>query len=217
MRKKKFIAFEGIDGCGKSTQIKFLIQKLKQEGHKVYSTFEPTDSPIGSIIRNIFTHRIEADHRTIAGLFVADRLDHLLNKTNGILKKIEEGYIVITDRYYFSSYAYHSVHMPLEWVIEANRLSAELLRPDLNIYIDIDPEVSIKRISNGRNSMDLYETMENLRSVRDKYFESFEYLRDVEQVYITSGDRKEKEVANDIWNVVSNLLISQYKENDSYL
>jgi dTMP kinase len=54
---------------------------------------------------------MEADHRTIAGLFVADRLDHLLNKTNGILKKLEEGYTVICDRYYFSSYAYHGAHI----------------------------------------------------------------------------------------------------------
>src|SRR5262245_51231307 len=104
MKKSLFIAFEGIDGSGKSTQVKLLSEKLKNEGHKVYSTYEPTDSPIGSVIRNIFKHRIEADEKTIAGLFVADRLDHLLNKTNGVLKKIEEGYTVITDRYYFSSY-----------------------------------------------------------------------------------------------------------------
>jgi len=88
MKTNLFIAFEGIDGCGKSTQVKLLTESLKNAGHRVYSTYEPTDSPIGSVIRNIFKHRIEADHRTIAGLFVADRLDHLLNKTNGILKKI---------------------------------------------------------------------------------------------------------------------------------
>ena len=134
MKKNLFIAFEGIDGSGKSTQVKLLTDSLKKAGHKVYSTFEPTDSPIGSVIRNIFKHRIEADHRVIAGLFVADRLDHLLNKTDGILKKLEEGYTVITDRYYFSSYAYHGTHMSLDWVIEANSLSADLLRPDLNIH-----------------------------------------------------------------------------------
>jgi dTMP kinase len=53
----------------------------------------------------------------------------LLNKTDGILKKLEDGYTVITDRYYFSSYAYHGVNMPLDWVTEANSLSADLLRP----------------------------------------------------------------------------------------
>ena len=125
MKKNKFIAFEGIDGCGKSTQVKLLSEQLSRQGHKVYITCEPTDSAIGKIIRSIFKHEMEADHRTIAGLFVADRLHHLLNKTDGILKKLSEGYTVITDRYYFSSYAYHGAHIDMDWVIEANRLSAE--------------------------------------------------------------------------------------------
>src|ERR1700710_1612537 len=168
MKKNLFIAFEGIDGSGKSTQVKLLTQKLEAAGLKVYTTCEPTDSPIGKIIRDIFSHRLEADHRTIAGLFVADRLDHLLNKTNGILRKLEEGYTVITDRYYFSSYAYQSPYMDLNWVIEANSLSAQLLRPDLNIYIDISPEISIERINKGRTSVELYETVGNLKNVRAK-------------------------------------------------
>src|SRR5436189_491555 len=156
MQKNYFIALEGIDGSGKSTQVKLLSDKLKKEGFKIYTTFEPTDSPIGSVIKNIFRHRIEADHRTIAGLYVADRLDHLLNKTNGILKKMEEGYTVVTDRYYFSSYAYQGTHMPLEWVIEANSLAANLLRPDLNIYIDIDPKASMERLNSDRPARELY-------------------------------------------------------------
>ena len=114
MKKNLFIAFEGIDGSGKSTQAKRLARLLENAGHKVYSTFEPTDNPIGKMIRDIFNHKMEADHRTIAGLFVADRLDHLLNKSNGILKKLDEGYTVITDRYYFSSYAYHGTHMAMD-------------------------------------------------------------------------------------------------------
>lgn len=207
MKKNLFIAFEGIDGSGKSTQVKFLSDNLKKAGHKVYSTFEPTDSPIGSVIRNIFKHRIEADHRVIAGLFVADRLDHLLNKTNGILKKLEEGYTVITDRYYFSSYAYHGTHMSLDWVIEANSLSAELLRPDLNIYIDITPEIGMKRLKNGRSSIELYETRENLKNVRAKYLEAIEQLKFQEQVFITNGNRLSEEIAIDIWNEVSNIAV----------
>lgn len=207
MKKNLFIAFEGIDGSGKSTQVKFLSDNLKKAGHKVYSTFEPTDSPIGSVIRNIFKHRIEADHRVIAGLFVADRLDHLLNKTNGILKKLEEGYTVITDRYYFSSYTYHGTHMSLDWVIEANSLSAELLRPDLNIYIDITPEIGMKRLKNGRSSIELYETRENLKNVRAKYLEAIEQLKFQEQVFITNGNRLSEEIAIDIWNEVSNIAV----------
>ena len=212
MKKNLFIAFEGIDGSGKSTQVKLLSDKLKEDGHKVYSTFEPTDSPIGSIIRNVFNHRIEADHRTIAGLFVADRLDHLLNKTNGILKKMEEGYTVITDRYYLSSYAYHGAHMPLDWVIEANSLSAELLRPDLNIFVDVPIEVSINRITNNRNSIELYETSENLRKVREKYFEVIEHLKGKENIFVTDGDRLPELITADIWKKV----ITMTEEANSY-
>ena len=205
MKKNLFIAFEGIDGSGKSTQVKLLKDKLEHEGLKVYTTCEPTDSPIGKIIRDIFTHKMEADHRTIAGLFVADRLDHLLNKTNGILKKLNEGYTVITDRYYFSSYAYQSPHMDLDWVINANSLSANLRRPDLNIYIDISPELSIERIKKGRASVELYETLENLQNVRDKYFEAMELLKMDENVLITDGNRLTEVISGDIWNKIVGL------------
>ena len=88
MTQNLFIALEGIDGSGKSTQTKLLAAKLEAAGHKVHITFEPTDSPIGKIIRDIFNHRMEADHRTIAALFAADRLHHLLNKEDGILKML---------------------------------------------------------------------------------------------------------------------------------
>jgi len=204
MKKNLFIAFEGIDGSGKSTQVKLLTEKLEAAGIKVHTTCEPTDSPIGKIIRHIFSHKMEADHRTIAGLFVADRLDHLLNKTNGILKKLEEGYTVITDRYYFSSYAYQSTHMDLDWVIKANSLSANLLRPDLNIYIDISPELSIERLNKGRSTIELYETLENLQNVRNKYFEVMDLLKNEEKVLITNGNSSPEIISNEIWSKIVN-------------
>ena len=205
MTKNLFIAFEGIDGSGKSTQVKLLKQKLEVAGHKVYATCEPTDSPIGKIIRDIFSGRMEADHKVIAGLFVADRLDHLLNKNNGVLKMLEDGYTVITDRYYFSSYAYHSPYMSMDWVIEANKLSAELLRPDINIYIDISAEESMHRIAKGRTSTELYETLDNLKQVKTLYAEAFEKLKDIEKIASINGERTELEIATEIWDIVTNL------------
>jgi len=203
MKKNFFIAFEGIDGSGKSTQVKLLKEKLEAAGLKVYTTCEPTESPMGKMIRDIFSHRIEADHRTIAALFVADRLDHLLNKTNGILKMLEDGYTVITDRYYLSSYAYQSPYMDLNWVIQANSLSAGLLRPDLNVYIDILPEISIERLNKGRTSIELYETLDNLKNVRDKYFEIIELLKDEEQVFVIDGNKNPEAIAIGIWDKIS--------------
>jgi len=207
MKKNLFIALEGIDGSGKSTQVKLLSENLQNAGHKVYATSEPTDSSIGLLIRKIFKHIIEADHRTIAALYAADRLDHLLNKTNGILKKLEEGYTVITDRYYFSSYAYHGTHMSMDWVIETNSLSAELLRPDINVFIDIPPDISMERISKGRDIPELYETNENLVNVRDKYFEAFEQLKFKENIFITDGNRLPEIIAADIWKEISRISV----------
>jgi dTMP kinase len=206
MKKSFFIALEGLDGSGKSTQIKLLAEKLKGRGLKIYTTAEPTNSRIGDIIKDIFKHKMEADHRTIAALYAADRLDHLTNKRDGILKKMEEGYTVITDRYYFSSYAYHGTHMDINWVIAANSLSADLLRPDLNIYIDITPEESIKRLNKGRDSIELYESLENLRLVKEKYFEAFAILREKENVSVVNGNRPANETADDIWKEVSKLV-----------
>jgi len=206
MKKNFFVAFEGLDGSGKSTHVKLLAEKLKGQGLSIYTTAEPTTSRIGQIIKDIFKHKMEADHRTIAALYAADRLDHLTNKTDGILKKLEEGYTVITDRYYFSSYAYHGTHMDINWVINANSLSADLLRPDLNIYIDISPEESMKRLNKVRDSIELYESIENLKKVKEKYFEAFEMLRKKEKISIINGERPEKEISNDIWKEVSKLV-----------
>ena len=113
MAKGKFIVFEGIDGSGKSTQIKLLYKYLTSKGVPCYTTFEPTDSPFGSLIRQCLSGRIETDDKTIAGLFVADRLDHLYNAKCGLIEKINSGITVLCDRYYLSSYAYHGAFMDM--------------------------------------------------------------------------------------------------------
>ena len=209
MRDNLFIALEGIDGSGKSTQVKLLAEKLEGAGHKVYATFEPTDGMIGSMLRNILKGSIKADHRTIAGLFLADRLDHLLNETTGLVKKLADGYTVITDRYYFSSYAYHGTHMDMDWVIAANKMCAQILRPELNIFIDVPPEVSMQRISANRKSTELFETLENLENVRAKYLEAFEKLKSEENVFITDGNRSFEAIADDIWKETQTHLTGQ--------
>lgn len=197
--KGKFIAFEGIDGSGKSTQIGMLSERMKGEGIYCYTTMEPTDSPIGSLIHQIMTGRMKTDNKVIAALFVADRLDHLLNDINGIVNKIDEGTTVITDRYYFSSYAYHSVDMPMEWVIRANEQSSGILRPTVTVFIDISPDIAIERIAKNRDHQELFEKKSRLVKVREKYLESFEKLRDVEKVITVDGNRSRQEVADDIW------------------
>jgi len=120
-----------------------------------------------------------------------------------ILKKLEEGYTVISDRFYFSSYAYQGTHVNLDWVINANSLSANLRRPDLNIYIDITAEQSIERINKGRSSVELYETLDNLEQVRNKYFEVMDLLKDDEEIFVTDGGRAPEIISNEIWKKIA--------------
>ena len=199
IEKGKFIAFEGIDGSGKSTQIQLLNDKLKSEGIYCYTTMEPTDSPFGSLIRQILTGKIKTDNKALAALFTADRLDHLLNDDNGIFAKISDGTTVITDRYYFSSYAYNSIDVPMDWVITTNEPSQNILRPTVTIFIDVDPDTAIDRIKQNRAHQELFEKKSRLIKVREKYLEAFEKLSDIEKVIIIDGNRPQEVIAADIW------------------
>lgn len=203
--KGKFIVFEGIDGSGKSTQVSLLAERLKQEGVSCYTTMEPTDSLIGSLIHQIMIGRVKADNRVIAGLFVADRLDHLLNEVDGIVSKIDAGTTVITDRYCFSSYAYQSVDMPMEWVIRANEQSSGILRPAVTIFIDISPDIAMERIAKNRDHQELFEKKSRLEQVRKNYMKAFQLLEKEEKVVIIDGSQTPEEIAADVWKVVKAL------------
>ena len=199
---KRFIVFEGIDGCGKSTQAKLLTERLNLEGIPVYLTSEPSSRPIGKMIRDIFAHRMEADERTIAALFVADRLDHVINHEEGIRTKLEQGFTVICDRYYLSSYAYQGSLVPLDWVMKANALSVELAKPALHIFIDIPVELSMERISKSRAQLEPYETHENLVRVRAAYLKVIELLKDEEHIVTIDGTQSVDWIAERIWKAV---------------
>lgn len=199
---KRFIVFEGIDGCGKSTQAKLLTERLNLEGIPVYLTSEPSSRPIGKMIRDIFAHRMEADERTIAALFVADRLDHVVNHEEGIRTKLEQGFTVICDRYYLSSYAYQGSLVPLDWVMKANALSVELAKPALHIFIDIPVELSMERISKSRAQLEPYETHENLVRVRAAYLKVIELLKDEDHIVTIDGTQSVDWIAERIWKAV---------------
>ena len=202
MQKGKFIVFEGIDGSGKSTQLKMLAEALRENGIKCVETLEPTYGTVGTVLHDILSGKTKADPKVTAALFVADRLDHLTNAENGVIKMLEEGTTVICDRYYFSSYAYQSVEVPPEWVIGANKLAAETLRPDCTLFIDISPKVAMERISNNRETTELYETEERLIAVRDGYFKAFERMKNEEKIKIFDGDKPVAEIAEEIKNFV---------------
>ncbi len=206
IKKGIFIAFEGIDGSGKSTQIQLLKQRLESLGYPIYCTFEPTDNPIGTLIRTIIKGEEKADNKTIAALFAADRLHHILNEKDGLLKKINDGYIILADRYYFSSYAYQSLSVDMEWIIELNKKAAELLRPDINLFIDIEVEEAMNRIRMSRSHIDIYESENLLRNIYSNYKRAFSLLENEENIVSIKADEQKEKTQEKIWDVISPLL-----------
>jgi len=207
MSKGIFIAFEGIDGSGKSTQIQMLTDRIMKQGIRCYQTCEPSGGPIGSLTRQILTGRIKTDNRVIAAMFAADRLDHLLNEVDGIVAKVEDGICVVTDRYYFSSYAYHSVDVPMDWVIKTNEESAKILRPDGTVFIDIDADTAMERITKNRFHTELFEKKSRLEKVRNNYLKAFDLLKDEENVVMVDGTKTPEEIAEEIWQKTKHLFV----------
>ncbi len=204
----KFFVIEGVDGSGKSTQMKILSNKLSSINLKHYLTTEPTDGPIGVLIRKVLRKEIMVSDSALAGLFLADRLDHLENDENGLTKIISQGTHVITDRYYWSSFAYHSLHLPMEWVIAINSKCAEILKPDITFYLDLAPGESIRRIKQSRASTELFEEKKILENVRNNYLKSIELLGDKENVVVvnTNENKSPEEVFEEIWERISKIL-----------
>lgn len=181
--KSKFIVFEGIDGSGTSTQSELLKKFLTTKNIICHLTCEPSNGPIGNMIRQIFKGRINVAKginpniksgnlfdEQMAYLFAADRHDHLYNSIDGIYKLKSEGAIVISTRYYFSSFAYHCSNDEDFELIKT--LNARFPEPDLVIYLDNPPKNSIDRIS-VRAFKDEYENTKKLISARENYNKIF--------------------------------------------
>jgi len=204
--KSKFIVFEGIDGSGKSTISQMLYEKMREVDADVYRTFEPTDSPIGSVIKNILNKRIVSDDKTIAALFLADRLDHILNPVTGMMQYLEKGTHVISDRYYYSSYAYHVPMLSMDWVINANKACADILRPDVVFYLKISAKESMRRINASRKFTDLFETHEKMEKVIVNYNEAIEREGKKDNVIIIDGHQSVAAIFTEVWNYVNGMI-----------
>lgn len=175
MGRGKFIVFEGIDGSGKSTQVDLLADRLRDGGHAVHVTKEPSDRFVGKSIRKVLQREQTVPHKTLAAMFLADRYDHILGN-DGLLEHLDNGEIVICDRYYWSSFAYHSLDLDMDFVIDLHRNVFELLNPDVTIYLDIAPAQSMQRIGKRSTNVDLFEKENLLTAIRDNYLTAFDKL-----------------------------------------
>jgi dTMP kinase len=164
LRRKKgagFIGVEGLDGSGQSTQSQLLEKFLIKKGYQVILTKEPTpNSRAGKKIRKILNKKEKISPKKLQELFAEDRKEHLKKV---IIPALKKGKIVISDRYFFSSFAFGTADgLDLDWLISINN---QFLIPDITFILKVSPEVCIERIKKRGNSRTLFEKKEKLAKV----------------------------------------------------
>jgi len=189
----KFINIEGLDGCGKSTQVKLLARWLRSKGCGVLITREPTKGHIGKIIEKFLTGKLKIPVAAEALLFAADRLQHFEDE---IKPAVNSGKIVITDRYTPSSIAYQSARgLPVDWVRKINEKAPE---PDLTVLIDTPVKVSLVRMNSSRRLDEFDRDLALQKKVRRTYLEISGFYK----MKIIDGNRPIGEVQADIRKLV---------------
>ncbi len=169
-----FVALEGIDGTGKTTLISMLKKELEGRGYRVFATREPTER--FHVSEDMVKSRDAESGLSLFFRFTEDRFVH----QNEISEHLENDEIVLCDRYILSSMAYQGVllekyfgdrNRTIEWMRTVS--DAIRVRPDITFYIDVDPEISMKRIS-YRGSLTGFEEKEYLSNVRN-FYKAIEY------------------------------------------
>jgi dTMP kinase len=157
-----FITLEGVEGSGKSTIINFIKDSLETSGKKVVVTREPGGIDIAEQIRSVILDRknTKMEGRTEALLYAAARRQHLVEK---VIPSLNEGNIVLCDRFIDSSLAYqgYARGLGIKEVYSVNKFAIENLMPDLTLYLDLDPQIGLNRIAKNKgreiNRLDLEE------------------------------------------------------------
>jgi len=192
--KGVFIVVEGLDGCGKTTQTYLLAQKLSKN-YPVNLTAEPSRGKIGTFIRQCCLYedkRLPTEAEAL--LFAADRIEHLQNE---IKPALDEGKIVVCDRYTYSSLAYQgSAGLSLDWI---KTINARSLQPDFAIFIDVPPEKVLERLQRKKSVMETLDTQQKVREVYLKYVEKGELVS-------IDGDTSKEAVAEALYAKVLELV-----------
>lgn len=187
----KFIVIEGLDGSGQTSQASLLRDFFINKGYQVVLTKEPTqDSEAGRKIKEILEKKIKIDPVELQKLFAKNREEHLKNT---IILALKEGKIVISDRYFFSSFAYGTADgADLNELVKMNN---NFLLPDLTFILRVGPEVCIKRIEKRGSSKTLFEKKEKFAKV----WRVFKILPNkFKNVYMIDGEKSIEEVFEEI-------------------
>ena len=165
------VAVEGIDGSGLSTHSRLLSERLKEFGLRAVYTKEPTDGPVGRVVRDMLSQP-SPNPWLMALLFAADRLWHMHYDPSlpgvGVEGSLREGYIVVTDRYKYSSIAYQgAMGVPRDWLWQVNAAAREA---DVIIYIDVPVDIAMARIAR-RSRREAYEDPSLLAKIKIEFEE----------------------------------------------
>jgi dTMP kinase len=194
-KKGVFVCIEGLDGSGKTTHAHRLVQNLQNLGFDAVYTTEPSRGEFGRFIRSSVLQGWKRVPRVMeALLFAVDRVDHVEKEVKPAL---EAGKIVVSDRYVYSSLAYQgAAGLDIYWIEKINRST---LAPDLAIYIDVPPEVVVKRIRRKKSVMETLETQRRVQKVYINFVEN-------RKLVPLNGDRKKGAVAQCILKIVLDFL-----------
>ena len=198
----KFIVVEGLDGTGKTTQIKILADYIRGKGRDVEITAEPTSHPTGKLIRRILSGEVPSDPWALASLFLSDRIIHNINPEDGIEKMLSEGKTVISDRYYYSTFSYQGHETDLQWAMDMHFVCPEIRKPDLVLFLTMSPERCIERIRANRpdDAIEIYENTESLTKISRQFDTVFEKLRDRENIVYIDAWGTIKEVSQRLFD-----------------
>ena len=174
----KFITFEGIDGCGKSTQAKLLLEYMNKSGVETILVREPGGTNISESIREILLHSSSGQmgDRTESLLMTASRAQLTQDV---IIPNMDQGKFVIADRYSDSTLAYQGGgrNLDIEWLIELNNYATFTLLPDITFFVDIRLEEALRRLDNNKDRIE-GEGIEFQARVRKTYHELAERFND---------------------------------------
>ena len=195
----KFIVIEWLDGSGKTTQLNIIADRLEKRLIKTHRTAEPTKNTYGKLCREYLSGK-PAPKTLCAAVFTADRIDHNTDPDDGINAHLNRGETVLCDRYYYSTLAYQGVDVGMEWLKNLNLGCEDIRKPDLCIFLDLKPEISMQRINTARSSDDIeiYENIPYLTDIRSRFYEVINILKDSENIKIIDASKTIDEVADDI-------------------
>jgi len=187
------VNLEGIDGCGKSTQSKLLLEKLEGEGEKVIILKEPTKRPHGQKLWDVLHGKRKATNEEILELFVLDRIQHVEEK---IQPALDDGTVILMDRYYYSSMAYQVAGgIDVEEIREKHVFAP---KPDVVLIFDLPVSVALERVK-GHSDADEFEKEEHLEKVREAYLD----LGNDSLVRIVDATGTPEEIFGNVWRLVS--------------